>query len=156
MKHSPEMHAPDRPHQLPEVLIVDDDDVDIMAVRRALGKLDDVPRTHVAHDGAEALEMLRQNNKNPDGVTWPCLVLLDINMPRMNGFDFLEAVRADENLHNLVVFMLSTSDSPRDKARAYGYNVAGYINKARPDGKFSASMSMLGQYCSVVDLPDRP
>ena len=143
-------------HQLPEILIVDDDDIDIMAVRRALAKVAEVSRVHVAHDGVQALDMLKDPDRESKGPGSPCVVLLDINMPRMNGFDFLERIRADEQLRDLIVFVLSTSDSPRDRRRAYRYNVAGYIHKSRPDARFTASMSMLAQYCSVVELPGAP
>ncbi|MEM6638826.1 MAG: response regulator [Pseudomonadota bacterium] len=138
---------------MPDVLIVDDDDIDVMAVRRALAKANVSPRTHVAHNGEEALALL-----DPDAtsVKSPCIVLLDINMPRMNGFDFLDRIRNDERLHDLVVFMVSTSDAPEDRARAYRYNVAGYINKSLPDAKFHASVNMLVDYCRVVQLPDTP
>lgn len=140
----------------PDVLIVDDDDIDVMAVRRALAKTDVAPRTHVAHNGDEALQMLRRAWTPDSDIQGACIVLLDINMPRMDGFEFLQHVRADERLSNLVVFMISTSDAPEDLARAYSYNVAGYINKARPDAKFIASMNMLADYCRVVDLPGAP
>ncbi|MEO1574721.1 MAG: response regulator [Pseudomonadota bacterium] len=139
---------------MPDVLIVDDDDIDVMAVQRALAKLERAPRTHVAHDGEEALAILRSVNRGPHALRTPFVVLLDINMPRMNGFEFLDCVRRDDKLRDIVVFMLSTSDAPGDLARAYGYHVAGYINKARASGDFASSMNMLAHYCSVVDLPE--
>ena len=93
-------------------LIVDDDMVSVMAIKRPLKKLKIVNPVQVAKDGQQALEILR-GEKNGAEFTPPFLVTLDLNMPRMNGFEFLEEIRKDYSLQRAVIFVLSTSDAPR-------------------------------------------
>lgn len=137
----------------PGIMIVDDDDIDIRVIRRALKKqgIDNV--SLVANDGIEALEMLRAN-AGGNGVG-PWILLVDINMPRLNGHEFLERLRADEELKDSIVFMLTTSDRDQDKQRAYAQNVAGYIVKSDAGSNFAGLADMLRGFLSCVQFRHR-
>ncbi|MFZ6653950.1 response regulator [Undibacterium sp. TJN19] len=131
------------------ILIVDDDDVDVMGIERALKKLKIANPIVRARDGIEALEILRQ----PNGVTRPYLILLDINMPRMNGQEMLAELRRDTQLSPAVVFVLTTSQDDQDKVLAYSQHVAGYIVKQHVGDGFMRVIEMLDRYWRIVELP---
>lgn len=134
------------------ILLIDDDDVAAESVVRSLRKHTvDFPVT-LARDGIEALEILRSTHSDSN-IEKPYLVLLDLNMPRMNGFEFLQEVRADIQLHNLIVFVLTTSDADSDKSRAYHENIAGYMVKSAVGPQFSKLATLLENYRSTVTLP---
>ena len=130
------------------LLIVDDDDIDAMALKRALHKLKLLNPLYRACDGIEALELLRAGK-----VPKPFIVLLDINMPRMNGLEFLEALRSDPELTHAVVFVLTTSKSDEDIMAAYREHVAGYLLKQRMDSDFMQVISLLDHYWRIIELP---
>jgi len=131
----------------PTIMIVDDDEVAVMAVRRAI-KRHGLPNPTVeARDGLEALERLRA------GIRRPYLILLDINMPRMTGLELLATIRADDELTDSVVFIMTTSDSPRDVSEAYRLHAAGYIRKEEAYRSISEAVSMLDVYFGLVTLP---
>ncbi len=134
------------------LLLVDDDDVDVMGLKRAFTKSRIGNPITVARDGIEALEILRGQNGKAK-LPKPHLILLDLNMPRMDGIEFLEALRADEDLRTAVVFMITTSKAEEDKARAYGHNVAGYIVKQDPASTFLQAVSLLEHYWKIVEFP---
>lgn len=133
-------------------LIVDDDTVSVMAIKRALKKLKIVNPVEVAKDGQEALAILR-GSKRGTHLLPPYLVTLDLNMPRMNGFEFLDEVRADPLLQRAIIFVLSTSDAPTDVAAAYANNIAGYIVKDDLGDSFVKALDMIDSYAKVVELP---
>jgi len=135
------------------ILIVDDDEVDVVVVRRALKKRKIDNPVFVAHDGLEALEMLRRQDGS--GPQWPYLILLDINMPRMSGIEFLGALRDDPNLQDAVVFVLSTSDDDRDMTAAYRKNIAGYVVKQNVDKDFMQLIELVENFSLVVRFPKR-
>lgn len=83
------------------------------------------------------------------------LVLLDLNMPRMNGLEFMAELRADEELHSTVVFILTTSSRDLDRSQAYRENAAGYIVKSAVGPQFSKLTSLLATYGDTVRLPER-
>ena len=131
------------------ILLVEDDEVDVVNVRRAFLRAHVSNPLHVAGNGLEALEMLR-------GDTIPAdrrLVLLDLNMPRMNGIEFLRAVRADASLRSLPVVVLTTSNDERDKVDAYKLNVAGYLLKPVTFTDFVDLMAALNKYWMLVEMP---
>ncbi len=130
------------------LLIVDDDDIDATALRRALHKLKLLNPLYRAKDGFEALEILR-NAEIPN----PYIILLDINMPRMNGIEFLEVLRSDPELTHAVVFVLTTSKSDEDIIAAYREHVAGYLLKQRMDSDFLQVVGLLDHYWKVIELP---
>jgi CheY-like chemotaxis protein len=134
------------------VLLVEDDDVDAEAVLRSLRR-SQVPVDVVwVEDGQEALEVLRGELSYQSSAT-PCIVLLDLNMPRMDGFEFLRALRTDSALHDLVVFVLSTSEAETDRTRAYHENIAGYLVKSSVGTQFSRLARLLLTYQTAVTLP---
>ena len=135
------------------LLLVDDDEVDVQGLKRAFNKSKIANPISVARDGIEALEMLRGENGRQK-LPKPHLILLDLNMPRMNGLEFLEALRADEDLKSALVFMITTSKDEEDKARAYGHNVAGYIVKQDPANTFMQAVSLLEHYWRIVEFPE--
>lgn len=134
------------------VLLVEDNEVDREVVRRAFAKSGISHPIHVANDGVEALEMLRgAEGKLP--LPRPFLILLDINMPRMNGIELLRQLRQDPELHDSVVFVLTTSKREQDRVASYAYNVAGYMVKGEVGQGFSKAVEMLDRYWRVVELP---
>lgn len=134
------------------LLLIDDDEVDVQGLKRAFVKSKIANPITVARDGVEGLEILRGENGRVK-LPKPHLILLDLNMPRMNGIEFLETLRADEDLKTAIVFMITTSKAEEDKARAYGHNVAGYIVKQDPANTFVQAVSLLEHYWRVVEFP---
>jgi CheY-like chemotaxis protein len=130
------------------VLLVDDDEVDVMNVQRAFKKNNILNPLYVAHNGLEALELLR-GNKVPNERR---LILLDLNMPKMNGLEFLREVRNDPELRSLTVIVLTTSADERDKVEAYNLNVAGYIVKPVTFQSFVEAVATLNTYWSINEL----
>ena len=134
------------------VLVVDDDEVDVMAVRRSFQSLH-IPNAIVeANNGIEALEIMRGAAGRPK-LAPPYLVLLDLNMPIMNGIEFLDEVRSDPDLSMTVVFVLSTSNADEDRLTCYERHISGYVLKHRHGQSFVESMSMLEHYWRVVEFP---
>jgi CheY-like chemotaxis protein len=135
------------------LLLVEDDEVDVQGLKRAFAKSRIGNPITVARDGIEALEFLRGENGRPK-LSKPHLILLDLNMPRMNGIEFLKAIRADEDLKRSVVFMITTSKDEEDKARAYDQNVAGYIVKQDPANTFMQAVALMEHYWKIVEFPE--
>lgn len=133
-------------------LIVEDDDIDRMALERAFDKLKILNDRVYARNGVEALDILRGRN-GKERLPRPFIILLDLNMPQMNGLEFLDEVRNDEDLANSVVFVLTTSDADEDIVAAYENNVAGYIVKSDAATGFLRAIEMLEHYWRVVELP---
>ena len=135
-----------------QFLIVDDDKISVMAMQRAMKRLKILNPTSVCNDGQEALEFLHAEARRHDGLP-PIIVTLDLNMPRMGGIEFLEAIRADPTLSKVIVFVFTTSDMPNDVQHAYAHNVAGYVVKDNPSETFSKALDMLGSYSRIVEVP---
>ena len=134
------------------ILLIEDDDVAAESVKRSLAKMG-VPFPVVwAEDGGIALDALRGTDPNRR-VPRPRVVLLDLNMPRVDGFEFLEQMRADPALHDEVVFVLTTSDADTDRTRAYHENIAGYMVKAAVGPQFALLAQLLVSYHAAVRLP---
>lgn len=131
-----------------DVLLVEDDEVDIMNVERCFRKQNIQHRLQIAHDGLEALDYLRSANGK-----LPQVIILDINMPRMNGLEFLGELRSDPALCNLTVFVMSTSSNHTDKTNAYRYNIAGYIIKPLTAEEFGNSLQMLMRFFDICEFP---
>lgn len=135
------------------ILLVDDDQVDVMAVRRAFKRAKIANPISVAHDGLEALQMLRGEGDH-DKIGSPYIILLDLNMPRMTGLEFLDELRDDPVLRSSIVFILTTSADDRDKTAAYEKFVAGYMVKSNVGEDFLNMIGMLDAYWKVVEFPE--
>jgi CheY-like chemotaxis protein len=131
------------------ILLVDDDEVDVMTVKRAFTKANITNRLFVASNGVEALEMLRSGSV-PQSRR---LVLLDLNMPKMNGLEFLREVRKDPALSSLTVVVLTTSNEDRDRVDAFQLNVAGYLLKPVTFHTFADVMATLNKYWTLMEMP---
>ena len=131
------------------ILLVEDDQVDIMNVRRAFERNRITNPLFVARDGIDALEMLR-SGRVPLARR---IVLLDLNMPRMTGIEFLRELRKDHALMHTPVVILTTSNDDRDKIEAYNLNVAGYLVKPVTFINFVELMATLNKYWMLVELP---
>ncbi|MEM7543746.1 MAG: response regulator [Pseudomonadota bacterium] len=134
------------------ILLVEDNDIDAEAVRRAFKKNNVENPVVRATDGVKALAILRGENQR-ESVPRPYLILLDLNMPRMNGIEFLEELRNDQNLADSIVFVLTTSDLEQDKLAAYSNQVAGYLVKSHIGEGFISMVEMLDAYWRVVTFP---
>ena len=128
------------------ILLVEDDRVDIMTVQRAMKKIDISNPLHVARTGVEALGMLRGDGF-PKIEPNPSLILLDLNLPKMGGIEFLKELRADPDLKSLPVIVLTSSNEPRDRAAAFEYDVEDYIVKPHSFEEFTSAMATILAYC---------
>jgi CheY-like chemotaxis protein len=130
------------------ILLVEDDEVDVMNVRRAFKKNNIDDPLWVADNGLRGLELLRGS----DMPRSHRLVLLDLNMPRMNGLEFLSELRRDPELSPTPVVVLTTSDDESDKLNVYRHRAAGYILKPVTFGQFVDAIATLKQYWTMVEL----
>jgi CheY-like chemotaxis protein len=134
------------------IVLVEDDDVAAESVMRGLKRSGVSAPVVWAQDGEMALRVLR--GADPErSAERPRVVLLDLNMPRMNGFEFLQHARADPALRDEVIFVLTTSDTDADRMRAYHENVAGYMVKASVGPQFGKLAQLLQSYGLAVRLP---
>ncbi len=134
------------------LLLVEDDEVDVMNVKRAFKKNNITNPLYFASNGLEALDMLRGigDTQLPRERR---VILLDLNMPKMNGIEFLRELRSDPELKLIPVIVLTTSNEDRDKVEAYNFNVAGYIVKPVTFYKFVEAVETLNRYWSLNELP---
>jgi CheY-like chemotaxis protein len=131
------------------ILLIEDDEVDVMNVQRSFKKNNISNPLFVAGNGVEALEMLR-NGSVPSQNR---LILLDINMPKMNGIEFLRVLRADPVLRSSPVVVLTTSNDDRDRMESFQLNVAGYLLKPVTFSSFVELMLALNKYWMLVEMP---
>ena len=133
--------------KLVNILLVEDDEVDVMNVKRAFSKNNIMNPLFVAGNGIEALEMLESQI-----IPLPKIIILDINMPKMNGIEFLKIMRENERLKNISVFVMTTSNEDSDKINAYNLNVAGYILKPLSFEKFLTSVATLKNFWQLCEM----
>ena len=134
------------------VLLIEDDDVAIEATKRCLDKCSTKFPLYVATNGLEGLKALR--GEGPHGpLPRNLVVLLDLNMPVMNGFELLEAVRAEESLRSTVFYVLTTSDSDSDRSRAYHNIIAGYMVKSALGPQLANLTRLLENYDASISFP---
>ncbi|MCA9686750.1 MAG: response regulator [Myxococcales bacterium] len=131
------------------LFLIDDDEIDVENVRRALLENEAMFELAVACDGEQALAMLESGQVDPHEL----IVLLDLNMPRMNGTEFLRALRESERFRRLPVVVLTTSDDDRDKVEAYELNVAGYMLKPVTFTAFVDTMAAVEAYWRLQEFP---
>ncbi|MCF7974042.1 MAG: response regulator [Phycisphaerae bacterium] len=132
------------------VLLVEDDSIDAMTVRRAFKDLNLTNKLIHRVNGEEALEYLR----SPDAEI-PCVILLDLNMPRMNGTEFLKVIKQDDCLRTTPVIVLTTSNEECDVVESFRLCVAGYIVKPVDYKKFVEAIRTIDLYWTLSELPDR-
>ncbi len=131
------------------ILLVEDDRVDVMTVKRALKELNVPNPLKVAGNGEEALEYL-EDQSNPK----PGIILLDLNMPKMNGIEFLKVVKQDEALRRIPVVVLTTSKEEQDRVASFDLSVAGYIIKPVDYVQFVEVMRAINTYWTLSELPE--
>jgi CheY-like chemotaxis protein len=131
------------------ILLVEDNEIDVQVVQRNLKKINVQNPLHTASDGVEALEILYGKNGR-EKLSQPCLILLDINMPRMNGFEFLTEIRRDKEMNKNIVLMLTTSARSDDVASAYKLNASGYFLKENTQ----ELLGILDHYCRFNQFED--
>jgi DNA-binding response OmpR family regulator len=137
--------------EITDILVVDDDDLTGELLERSLRQESGRFRIVTARDGLEGLRQLR--GCEPGSAQRPMIVILDLNMPRMSGFEFLRIVRSDDSVRQNVIFVLTTSDADEDRCRAYEECVAGYIRKSDVGRGFRDVAHLISAYCNTVYLP---
>lgn len=125
------------------ILLVEDDRVDVMTVQRALGKHQIRIPLQVARTATDALRMLRGQGSP---IIRPALILLDLNLPRMSGIEFLQELRADAALRDLRVIVLTSSNEPNDRAAAFRYEVEDYLVKPHSFHEFANAIRTVIEY----------
>lgn len=134
------------------ILLVEDDYLDIMNVERELKRIGMEQPLLVARNGREALKMLRGEGGTPKISPAPSVILLDINMPKMNGIEFLTEMRHDPEFSHIPVFIMTTSNEETDRMSAQKLNVAGYILKPLTFDNFDNNLSSLDSFNLFLDL----
>ena len=137
-----------------KIVLAEDDDLDAEAVERAFKKQKIANPIHRVKDGIEALTLLRGTEDKPP-LQRPFLVLLDLNMPRMDGIEFLDELRKDPELNDTIVFVLTTSNAESDKISAYKRHIAGYLLKSKAGEEFINLTQMVDCYWRYVEFPPK-
>lgn len=140
------------PERTVHILLAEDDQIDQKAFLRAIDRLRIRNPVTVARDGLEAWEILKGSNGRPR-LPRPNLLILDIKMPRLNGLELLERIREDAELHDSIVFMLTTSNDEEDRIKAFDLNVAGYMLKSDIGQSFVKAVELIDNYWRVMELP---
>ncbi len=136
---------------LKPIMLVEDDTADVLIIKRALKELKIENELVHAADGEEALEYLKKK-----GNERPCIILLDLNMPRMNGLEFLEEAKSDEELKSIPVVALTTSESNQDVTKCFSLGIVGYIVKPVDYRKFVKAVRIVDIYWMLSKIPDEP
>ena len=135
------------------LLHIEDDSVDKMVVERVLKKMDIISVVHHAENGEDAINKLKGLNGEEKLSPTPQVILLDINMPKMNGLEFLKELRSDPELKHISVYMVTTSNDESDVAGAYEYNVAGYILKPVDIAHFEGTFKLITDFWRLCEFP---
>lgn len=130
------------------ILLVEDDRVDAMTVKRALKTIRVTNPVVTVGNGEEGVAWLRDEQND-----LPCIILLDLNMPRMNGIEFLDAIKHDERLRTIPVVVLTTSKDELDRTKSFGLGVAGYMVKPVDYLKFVEVMRTIDLYWTLSEMP---
>ena len=130
------------------ILLVEDDSVDVMTVKRAFKELDVTNELISAGDGEEALDYLNNHN-----AIKPCVILLDLNMPRMNGMEFMRIAKADESLKTIPIIVFTTSNTEQDITQSFELGAAGYMVKSVDYHKFIETIETINSYWTLSKLP---
>jgi CheY-like chemotaxis protein len=130
------------------ILLVEDDQVDIMTVTRALKEIHVTNPVVNRENGEEALAYLHDTESEK-----PCIILLDLNMPIMNGIEFLQVVKNDSELKRIPVVVLTTSEEQQDKVNSFNLGVAGYMAKPVDYRQFVEVMRSIDAYWTISEMP---
>jgi len=131
------------------ILLVEDDRIDVMTVKRALKEINVTNKLDIVNNGEEAIEFLRDKNNDR-----PCIILLDLNMPRMNGIEFLRIAKQDDNIKRIPVVVLTTSKEEQDKVQSFDLGVAGYMAKPVDYQQFVEVIRTINLYWTLSELPE--
>ena len=131
------------------ILLVEDDVVDVMTIQRAFKEINITNPVHVSGNGLEALDYLR-NPQHPR----PGIILLDLNMPKMNGIEFLQVVKKDNTFKSIPVVVLTTSKAEQDKVESFNLGVAGYMIKPVDYLQFVEVIKTINLYWTLSELPN--
>lgn len=131
------------------ILLVEDDNIDAMTVKRAMKELNITNTLVRACDGEQALDYLRDKANEK-----PCLIFLDLNMPKMNGLELLKIVKQDEDLKTIPVIVLTTSGEQCDIVESFKLGVAGYMVKSVDYAEFKQTMRVIDEYWTLSELPE--
>ncbi len=131
------------------ILLVEDDRVDAMTVERSLKEIKVMNPLQVANNGEEALDVLK-NTQQPR----PCIILLDLNMPKMNGLEFLKVIKNERRWQRIPVIVLTTSRNDQDKIESFNMGVAGYMIKPVDYWQFVEVVKTIDLYWTLSELPD--
>lgn len=135
------------------ILHIDDDQVDKMVIEKVIRKLGITTHLFHAADGEEALDLLRGTNGKTAPDPLPNIIITDINMPRMNGLEFLKALRDDPKLRHMSVLIMTTSNDDVDRQEAFSYHVAGYVIKPVDIQQFENTFQTLHAYWKLCEWP---
>jgi CheY-like chemotaxis protein len=136
-----------------EVLLVEDDEGDVLMTREALAEGKVINRLNVVNDGVEAVEYLRRDGKYAEA-SRPDLILLDLNLPKKDGRQVLEEVKADDSLRRIPVIVLTTSAADEDVLRSYDLHANAYVTKPVDFDRFVEVIRQIDDFfISVVRLP---
>jgi CheY-like chemotaxis protein len=136
------------------ILLAEDEPADAHLVKVAIDENRILADLHIVADGREAFEFLRRQGARFAAAPRPNLILLDLNMPRMDGREFLAAIKQDHALRDIPVVVLTTSDVERDIVASYHLGAAGYVTKPVDINQFMAAIRQLGEYWfALVRLP---
>ena len=136
-------------HNSKPILLVEDDQVDAMTVKRALKELHVTNPVDTVTNGEEALSFLRDPRNGTPGI-----ILLDLNMPKMNGIEFLTIAKQDDALKRIPVVVLTTSREEQDKVDSFNLGVAGYMIKPVDYQQFVEVVKAIDLYWTLSELPD--
>ncbi len=131
------------------ILLVEDDSVDAMTVKRAFKDLNITNKLVHAVNGEQALEYLRDESNER-----PCVIISDLNMPKMNGIEFIKAAKSDDTLKKIPVVVLTTSKQDQDKLDSFELSVAGYMVKPVDYIQFVEAVRAINLYWTLSELPD--
>jgi CheY-like chemotaxis protein len=131
------------------ILLVEDDQLDVMTLKRALKDIKATNPLYIRSDGESALEFLRDPTSPK-----PLLILLDLNMPRMNGLEFLKILKADPHWCKIPVVVLTTSQEEKDRLTSFQLSVAGYIIKPLTYDDFVEKLLIIYQYWRLSEIPN--
>ncbi|MFQ5944163.1 MAG: response regulator [Anaerolineales bacterium] len=137
------------------ILLVEDDEVDVMGVKRSFAHNKVANPLLVVGDGEQALAFLRHENEysDPEKYPTPCIILLDLKLPRMGGIEFLQVIKNDPDFLEIPVVVFSASDEEADVRESFRNGVAGYIVKPVTFEKFAEAIATFDLYWTLSELP---